>query len=281
MITLEKSLALIEAIKKKKILFIDRNENKFFLFFLKNNLKKKPLIEIRKENNFYENMNKNSETIFFSGTFHLKINIKKNFQSNLISHDLFKSLCKNTRFSRGKTEKLVIIFDGFGNLSLSEQFRIFSIIKKSDRNLKFIIFTKKTRPILKIFQKFFFSAIFQSSSNKIIYPKIRKKFFVRKFTKKYKKEKKLISKFIGLNFLISEKNVSRIFSFFFFSSKNKELSKKLKNRGTLFKNFYHSFSFNFLKFIFHSDCNHVDMNIQILNFFFYRLFLTKNQYFLS
>jgi len=279
MISLRKSLALIGAIKKKKILFIDKNESKFFLFFLKNILKKKPLNEIRKENNFYENMHKNSENIFFSGTFHLKINIKKNFQSNLISHDLFKNLGQNNRFSKKKTEKLVIIFDGIENLSQPAQFQIFSLMKKSDRNLKFIILTRKNRPILKIFQKFFLPPILKNSSVKMISKKIREKFFFRKNTKKYKKEKKLLSQVFGLNFFISKKNVSRIFSFFFFSPKNKKLSKIIINKSTLFKNFYQSFSFNFLKIILHRESNSMNKNIQILHFYFYRLFLAKNQYF--
>ena len=272
-------LKFIRIIKKKKIFLIEKNDSEFFLFFLKNTLKKNFLFGKKKENKFFEIIPKSSEIIFFSGAFHLKIYIKKNFQSNLLSHDLFKNLGQNNRFSKKKTEKLVIIFDGIENLSQPAQFQIFSLMKKSDRNLKFIILTRKNRPILKIFQKFFLPPILKNSSVKMISKKIREKFFFRKNTKKYKKEKKLLSQVFGLNFFISKKNVSRIFSFFFFSPKNKKLSKIIINKSTLFKNFYQSFSFNFLKIILHRESNSMNKNIQISHFYFYRLFLAKNQYF--
>ena len=86
--------------------------------------------------------------------------------------------------TKKKTEKLVIIFDGIENLSQPAQFQIFSLMKKSDRNLKFIILTRKNRPILKIFQKFFLPPILKNSSVKMISKKIREKFFFRKNTKK-------------------------------------------------------------------------------------------------
>jgi len=211
-----KILKFIRIIRKKKIFLIEKNDSKFFLFFLKNNLKKKFLFGIKKENKFFENMPKSSEIIFFSGAFHLKISIKKNFQSNLMSHDLFKNLGKNNRFSKKKTEKLVIIFDGIENLSLPAQFQIFFLIKKSDRNLKFIILTRKNRPILKIFQKFFLPPILKNSSGKMIYKKIRKKFFFRKNTKKYKKRKKITEPTFWLKFFHFKKEcLSNFFVFLF------------------------------------------------------------------
>lgn len=273
----------IETIKKKKISFIDENENKMLGFFLKNYINKNINLGIKKDLKFYENYEnnqKNQETIFFMGALHFNIYFKKNSRSNFFTKDFLKNLTKSNQFSQKKMEKLLLIIKGFENLSLHEKIRIFSLIKNSDKNIKFIFFIEKKNCVLRIFQKFFFFSTFKKVSKKAIFNLIMKKiFFKKKKTILYKKEKIILSQYFTFNSFISNRDGYRFLIFFFFGQKCKKLSSKRIDKNVIFKNFIGTFFLNFLKFIPSKQSNSMKKIKQSLYFFFYRIFFTKNQYF--
>lgn len=201
MVESNKTRSFEKFFKKKKVyFFIGKPFKKEFFPYIREFFFQKHLFFIKNDKKYHFNVEKSDNFCHvYRGPIHFEIEFQENGEENLFFLIELKKFIIEKKILN-KKKKFLVIFKNLDKLLLLEQQKLFSLIKNSKKNFKFICFSQNLKNVIRKFRIFMIFTFSDEFKQEFLVKKSPKKTFFLRNLEKIRKNCCLKKKKFSLNF---------------------------------------------------------------------------------